>query len=360
LGKREADMSQPIFVKLLVVFLSGTLIAGCSLIASPPTPTASIPTATATFNPTSTLTPTPTITLTPTATPTPTLTPTPTSELPGLVATFGLNPEREYLTQEIDGIVYLVDQYNQAKMLKHVREKWVDTSLEEKYGHLAPRDKFSVLTVVMNRFNDDTGVRDSFYDSQHRNVFFSVWSTGNVNIVREFNSELGMETENVDGEVVFRDQDNILTKLDVRFDVVAPGQKFNMIWCTPAENPDNTGYFSNCLLMNEVELDSTEEELGWYKQPGRQLELYIRYERPDKPPLMFPNNPYYNIRSRAGYYEWIDNKTEYMDLYESLMEGRNIAVPQGMRIMAADMAPYMVYEEFVSYVRSKMNNNDDE
>jgi hypothetical protein len=353
LGKREVDMSQPISVKLLVVFLSGTLIAGCSMSTPQPTPTAIVPTATATFNPTSTLTPTPTVTLTPTVTPTTTLTPIPTSELPGLVATFGLDPEREYLTQEIQGLVYLVNQFNKAKMLRKENGEWVDTSLEEKYGHLAPRDGFLFTPMEGNEFHDDTGAYDP---SQHKSVVFSVWSTGNVNLVREFNSDLGMETENIFGDVVFRDKDNVLIKLDVRFDVAIPGQEIKMPVCSPTEKPDDSGFFDGeCRLWNLMKLDSIKEELEWYNKPGRQMSLSFNYERPERPPISFPNN--INLRSRANYFEWVRNKNEYHALYEDIVRGNNIVIPHGLIIAAAKVGPLMLIEDYLEYYYASEGDN---
>ena len=71
----------------------------------------------------------------PTPTPAQAVEPTP-KEIPidGIVESLKLNPEREYKKEG----AYLIDTYNGAKMAKLSDKDWVDTSLDEKYGHLLP------------------------------------------------------------------------------------------------------------------------------------------------------------------------------------------------------------------------------
>ncbi len=47
---------------------------------------------------------------------------------------------RAYSVVEENGAKYVVDGYNQAKMLRYEDGVWVDSTLEEKYGHLAPKE----------------------------------------------------------------------------------------------------------------------------------------------------------------------------------------------------------------------------
>jgi hypothetical protein len=129
----------------IFVFLLALLLSGCISNASPdqvvasPT-TEAIATRTPSLMPTATPTPTITLTPTPTATSTITLTPTPDIEavIRSLVSEFNLNSEREYTIVSSEGRQYLVDTFNQAKMAKLEGGNWVDTTTEEKYGHLVP------------------------------------------------------------------------------------------------------------------------------------------------------------------------------------------------------------------------------
>jgi hypothetical protein len=198
--------------------------------------------------------------------------------------------------------------------------------------------------------------RGAYDPSQHKSVVFSVWSTGNVNLVREFNSDLGMETENIFGDVVFRDKDNVLIKLDVRFDVAIPGQEIKMPVCSPTEKPDDSGFFDGeCRLWNLMKLDSIKEELEWYNKPGRQMSLSFNYERPERPPISFPNN--INLRSRANYFEWVRNKNEYHALYEDIVRGNNIVIPHGLIIAAAKVGPLMLIEDYLEYYYASEGDN---
>jgi hypothetical protein len=126
-----------------------------------------------------------------------TYTPTPTSELPELVATFGLNPDREYLIQEIDGVVYLVDQFNQAKMLKKENAAWIDTSLEEKYRHLVNQDEnIAAAGVVENRKGYGIPPRNGV-DYGYQFAELGCRMTGNTKVVREYDEELDKEVYKV-------------------------------------------------------------------------------------------------------------------------------------------------------------------
>ena len=97
-------------------------------------------------------------TKTPSATPTelPTKTPEPTSTpitAESIARSHNFFIEGRTYSQ-IDG--YLVDDYNKAKMLKLEGGKWVDTTLEEKFGHLAPKDGYYGVTSIVGHAGGET------------------------------------------------------------------------------------------------------------------------------------------------------------------------------------------------------------
>jgi hypothetical protein len=352
-------MPQPIFVKLLVLFLIGSLIAGCSMIAPPPTLTATIPTATATLTSTSTLTPspTPTATFTPTITHTPTATPTPTptSELPGLVATFGLNPEREYLIQEIDGVVYLVDQFNQAKMLKKENGAWIDTSLEEKYGHLVNQNENIAEAGVVSIYRGWPIAREDappYVDYSYQSINLGCRMTGNTKVVQEYDDELGRDVYKVYSQVVFRDGEKALKELEVRCTVIEVGGGVDINLTTNGCGDDRCRPQAAFTTIPEgsLYLKSVGEYEDYFQHPKGRISVRFYPEMPNYRPQdhgMERDGKYYsNVSLVAYYFSWKRDHSKLKDLTRQLLAKGRVEVPEGLVISAYRVKIYMTSDEY--------------
>ncbi len=184
------------------------LLGFCTACVGIVSPTATIPpTLMATLTPTPNQTPTLTVTPTPTATPAPTLTPT-QDPIALAIIQFDLNPERTYTIVED----YLVDSFNQAKMAKWENGAWVDATLEEKYGHLAPENPNFFYTGW-----HVSGVPGDYWsrDSRNKPALIVPVYTGNS---KEVNWWYEQESREISLEVlqfVFRDNEKVLYEIHV-------------------------------------------------------------------------------------------------------------------------------------------------
>lgn len=291
----------------------------------------------------------PEVTETPFVEVTPTVEMTPTTEVvtpDPLVAIeeFNLDSERTYTLSE-DG--YLVDSFNQAKMAlwSDKNNEWVDTSLEEKYGHLVPEDEFLITRDRFgNPFFDDRGVIDAS-DRRYWNVEILVRSVGNVYQKNEYDEALEMETTNIYGSVVYRDIEGKIQLLNVRFDVVAPDTKIKKLpVCTY-----NVNKLFKCGALNFLNISTVENEISYYNSPGDLLNLTFAYERPeDDPTVLHPEDLYPNYRNVSNRGLWDKQKDIYRKLAKGILENGKIVAPDDFIVAAQFVSPYMTHEELVS------------
>lgn len=173
-----------------------------------------------------------------------------------------LNPERKYTV--INN--YVVDGFNQAKMAKWNSEtnEWVDTTLEEKYGHLAliePKIPYVDIDAVVEG-------RESFYqgDKNFKEFrFYPVWTGNTEERVMDFE---GREIRDLTVEVVFRDSRNILFRALISYN--SPDLKGDgFIQWIDYKNQTSDFYIG------------PPEDLLEYFVPGQQIEEYFITDRPN-------------------------------------------------------------------------------
>ncbi len=299
----------------------------------------------ATPQPTFTDTPTPTNTGTPTATPTSTATPTATlTPTPDLIAQaisqFGLNPERTYTI--VNG--YLVDSFNQAKMAKWENGAWLDTTLEEKYGHLIKDVYSQPVGMGYGNLFFDGGLENDGTDRRYENVTICGNSTGNLWVEKEEISGLEIVTDVIYGEFVFRDAKGEVRLLKVRVDVIDPEEREHAVDVTTPAYP------GICLTAGTffAKADTAEEEMDYFG-PGAPVAIIFSYKRPDQEPqkmeqIYRPEGGLSNLRNRANYYYWLEYKKELEDLATRLLKAKdedfsNVIIP------AQFVRPLMSVEE---------------
>jgi hypothetical protein len=316
--------------KIFFLLLSVLLLSGCISNADPDPTVASLTamdTVTRTPSPSPTSTPTITLTPTPTATSTITSTPKPDIEvmIRNLVTELGLDSEREYTFVFSEGRQYLVDTFNQAKMAKLEGGDWVDTTTEEKYGHLVPEGEITpIRKSTGNIFRDGDYRFQDGHDFRFENVQFCPRSTGNFwsqkEIIEGISNE-GNEFDVVYGEFVFRNMDGKLINIPVRTEIIDP----NDIESTAIELTFE--YQEFCSVSGSWFGDAkTPDEVASYFLPGKLVIMDLTYVRPDLMPI--PSSRYYepgwrlsNIRHRANYVLWKENKLEFTNLANQLLSG---------------------------------------
>lgn len=295
------------------------------------------------------------VTKTPTVEATPTIEITPTAEVvtpDPLVAIeeFNLDSERTYTLSE-EG--YLVDSFNQAKMAKwsDKNNEWVDTSLEEKYGHLVPEDEVLVTQDIFgNKFLDDRGEIDAS-DRRYWNVVILVRSVGNVYQKNEYDEALEMETTNIYGGVVYRDIEGKIQLLNVRFDVVVPEAKIKrLVVCADIIGTDFDDFYKiSCSGRNFVNIGTVENEVSYYNKPGELLNLMFAYERPeDDPTILHPEYFYPNYRNISNRALWDKQKDIYRKLAKAILENGEVDAPNDFIVAAQFISPFMTYQEMES------------
>jgi hypothetical protein len=270
-----------------------------------------------------------------------------------LAGHYNLNPAHQYsivtVTNE-DGIDarYLRDEHNQAYMRMYQApqpgenpaevERWVDTSLEEKYGHLAPVGQSLYYRIGFgNLFPDsmELAERDRQMTSRsYRHIGILAYSTGDLQIATVFDPDLNRDVTRVTGPVVYRDRDNNPQILNVLFEAVDPTfMAVNLPTCRP-----NTPGDLSCPAQNIVGDGRTyiaqdwvlDTEIAYWNQPGRPLFLQLMLDRPDiTPPLVTflredgtPRSS--NIRNLAVFYMWQLNRDLYAELEASIVSGSGV------------------------------------
>ena len=127
-----------------------------------------------------------------------TVTVTPGPDIQAALSQFYLNTDQSY--SFVWG--YLVNGFNQAKMAKWEYYAWVDTTLEEKYGHLVPVDEKAVVFKGVGQIYGP----DLSWNRKYLEVQMGTRSTGNITWSEKYLPEIGRKVDVVRGELVFRDK----------------------------------------------------------------------------------------------------------------------------------------------------------
>jgi hypothetical protein len=263
---------------------------------------------------------------------------------------YHLNPDRQYtlvtVTNEGEGPVrYLRDEYNQAYMLRYQVpqpgenpaevERWVDTSLEEKYGHLVPPDWPLLVQLRPGNMLFDNSVSSSstcLADARYQSLDIGVISTGNVKIMLEEvpGLEAGKLYHVVYGEGVYRDRNKQLQIVRGRFDVVDPDHEtVNIYDCI--NRPDGLcsnhdwGFFIGDANQHRTGTDWTVNDIsGWWGEPGRRLTLVITAEQPSAPPPLFTLSWFSNLLDLANWPLLQRDAAMLAALQKSLLSGSGV------------------------------------
>jgi hypothetical protein len=349
----------------IFVFLLALLLTGCISQASPkpkiasPT-TEAIATRTPSLMPTATPTPTITLTPTPTATSTITLTPTPDIEavIRSLVSEFNLNSEREYTIVSSEGRQYLVDTFNQAKMAKLEEGNWVNTTTEEKYGHLVPEGEKLRINFPGIKSVEIPDPSQGIYQrdiQEYDYMDFVAWSVGNMSYVKEYSEDLGQEVVNVYGTIVFPDHEGKLKEMNVKYTVVDPGYP-PLTWvCNWNWNGDLESWYDSyemfgdaCEGKNIVRvIDTVEKFVEFHNKPGQMVVVGYVTDRPDDPPVVNKRNDWPTIYNRAAHYSWHRDKEFYQKFTDFIEEGGDIDISKDFVLAATDVSVVMTFEEML-------------
>jgi hypothetical protein len=224
-------------------------------------------------SPAPTATPTPTLTQTPIPTASTTITSTITPDVAEtvhqIVSELALNPDRTYEIASINTREYLIDTYNQAKMAKFVRGTWVETNLEERYGHLLPVEPTHPYIGSPNYIGDYP-----FHDSRDGRFLLreiSPIATGNYNEVLEFDPRQGKDVRMTILQTIFEYQNKIWPlNVYVGSDDIPGAKPLNF----RIYQPD--GYFFVAMLY----VKPTTEEFVQLFPPGTQFGVFFNFVRP--------------------------------------------------------------------------------
>jgi hypothetical protein len=235
------------------------------------------------------------------------------------ISIFNLNSERTYTV--VDN--YLVDGFNQAKMAKWENGAWVGTTLEEKYGHLITEVYSQPVLMGYGNIFFDGGLENDGTDRRYENVQICGNSTGNLWVQKEEIAGVGIETDVVYGEFVFRDAKGRLKLLKVRVDVIDPEEREHTVDATVIVDPGRC--FTSGSFFAKV--DTPEEEVGYFG-PGSPVIIIFSYKRPDQEPqvadrIYRPEGGLSNLRNRANYHYWVEHKKELGDLAEQLLKAKD-------------------------------------
>jgi hypothetical protein len=268
-----------------------------------------------TIQPAGTLTESSIKTATPTDTAVPTLerSPTPTmnpQEIAGLVS---LNPERTYIITDVVSntvtIRYLMDTYNNAKMAKwdEASKAWVDTTVEEKYGFMAPLEINPPYIPRQYTYGSNIDPYDRRYISYITNPIF----TGNVVEDRWFNPDSNSNITRHSLETVIRDNKGNMHLL--YFYIGSPdldGLKA-VVTCNQ---------YGGCI----EETGSIDDILKLFK-PGEQITAYFYYQWPENilPSRQCYSNGTCRDETRASYYILQDNLQAITELVGNLNDSES-------------------------------------
>jgi hypothetical protein len=258
--------------------------------------------------------------------------------------------------------VYLVDQFNKAKMLRKENGEWVDTSLEEKYGHLVNQNEnITAKGVVEYRKGYGIPPRNGV-DYGYQFADLGCRMTGNTKVVRKYDEELGKEVYEVYSQMVFRDGEKALQELEVRCHVFDAELGVYVYVATNGCGDDKCSPQAAFGTSNDtgLNLESVEEYEDYFQHPKGRAKILIPYEMPNYRPQVYTaeiDGSYYSdIGTTANYFSWKRDQNKLRDLARQLFAGGRVEVPEGLVIPAQEARIYMTgdefYQERLEYVQS--------
>ena len=343
----DVDEGRKVFLESAIIGTGAVLLTSCSeqtiqRLTDTATATCTVKKTTETRNFNKTITPSPVpsedLLITPNEPANKTVSPTETKELtpepfstptinPQEIAKLmDLNPDRTYVvtTDNDEGgdEKYLVDTYNQAKMAKWGKEDgaWIDSSLEEKYGLIAPQKIDPPYNPRQRTFGSNIDAYDTRYISYILNPIF----TGNVFKDIWFNPDLASEVTRYALETVIRDDKANLHKLN--FYLGSP----DINGLKPVNITDSFG--------GSVEKTGTIDEVIKFFKPAEQINTYFYYQWPEN---VLPSRGCYSRNGtcrdeiRAEYYMLQENLDTITELVSNLnnMESYKYATDQNEIIL---------------------------
>ena len=217
---------------------------------------------------------------------------------------------------------------------------WVDTTTEEKYGHLLLEDEITPVSKAWGNlfFDSDNPFYDGL-DQRYELIHFCARSTGNFWSEEEVIDNISPDENKfnvVYGEFVHRNIDGKIILLPVRVDVL---DKASSEW----GGVQFTFQYQEkyCSTSGGVYFKARDsEEIASYYQPGTLVEITFTYNRPDIMPT--PSDRYFrkaqgddpgwglsNIRSRANYLLWNEDKKKLELIADQLSTGSEVNLPPG-------------------------------
>ena len=227
---------------------------------------------------------------------------------------------------------------------------WVDTSLEEKYGHLVP------VTETLHAFRESGYGSDGpghQYDPDYQNIYVIVRNTGDIHTETVFDPRMGMEVTRLVGQAVYRDRrgglqifENLIYRtVDTSHPiflphvcVYRPPDTFERLLEIPGFCPQQGvfGLTPDQALMPEF--------MG---TPGQPFRIRITYDRPDVRPVFVvsPNPLSSNFNSLATWDLWHENQQLWQEIAaEILRTGVNPHPEVPLGVTWVDL--YMSGDEF--------------
>lgn len=214
---------------------------------------------------------------------------------------------------------YYVDSYNGAKVAKLENGQWVETTLEERYGHLAPINPDDPYidpspNYSTKSYGDDFHVKDRNYKVQ---FLYPIW-TGDLT-TRQVTDQDKQITE-VDGIFVMRDTKGELVQLTIRL-----------------HSPDVQGDFS--LTVKKM-IDSTQSQsFPATGDPtnllplGKQVWLVVYYQTPKSaivPSTCSSFNGYCSDEYNAGMRQFWAQETATQEFIKALNIGEKVPENSGL------------------------------
>ncbi len=176
---------------------------------------------------------------------------------------FEFNQERDYRVENIDGTLYLVDQYTTGRMAKYDTEsgKWIKTDLEERYGHMVEGG------IYINK--EMFYMRLIWPDVHTQNLRTKVIFTGNYK--EEDVSMREKEYKVYFFETLMRDGSGEIVRfwVPVGSNTLDPSSAINISYPNPK---DNSRRYSNKIYRSDA------DTVAGIIPPGTELDLIFVYK----------------------------------------------------------------------------------
>ena len=280
------------FIKKSLAFAFILALAACGINSASSTPTQEI-------TPT---TPPPTETFTPSKTSSPTATETPVAPSAEFLAALNLNLDRSY--EVIDN--FYVDTYNNAKWAKLDNGVWVETTLEEKYGHLVPLNPDRPY-LPTGAAVSDKGDNYHHYDPAYQVLLINPVWTGDV--IKKQVTYQGATIEEEGGVFVLRDLSGKLVDFRIRFGSLEVPGSVTIGIETPLTRMDSeTGDPVNIFHL------------------GEQVGVWIYFEAPGNSSILstcFPNG-FCTDEYNAGMVRFREQRTAIQTFINALIKGEEV------------------------------------